>query len=146
MERGKIFRRGQLKISFGMIFSIILIIIFLVLTFYVIKILLNTQKDTTVLMFIDDLQKDINKMLKGPQGSDEFSYNLPKNIEAVCFTNDPYQNLEFESDEYIDGTILENIDIEETTKDEDPYCVSTSKGKINLRLSKGYGENSIIIE
>ena len=52
-------KRGQLQISFGMIFSIILIIAFVALAVYVIMIFLDTGKCANTGLFKNDLQQEI---------------------------------------------------------------------------------------
>src|SRR3989344_9488004 len=78
-------KRGQMKLSFGMIFSIFLIIIFLGFAFYVIPKFLGFQDSLKVGTFIKDFQDDIDKMWKSAQGSQKVEYLLPKEIIRVCF-------------------------------------------------------------
>ena len=51
-----------MKLSFGMIFSIILIIAFLALAFYGIKTMLDTQNEIKLKQFYDNLEADIEDM------------------------------------------------------------------------------------
>ena len=55
-------RSGQLEISFGMIFSIILIIIFIAAGFYAITKLLALQRTIQIESFLKDFQDDVDKM------------------------------------------------------------------------------------
>ncbi len=50
-----------MKLSFGMIFSIILIIVFLSFAFYAIKIFLNMQTTMQVGKFVEELRNDVDK-------------------------------------------------------------------------------------
>ena len=81
---------GQLKISFGMIFSIILIIAFISLAIYGILWFLEKQKVAKVGMFYQDFQDDVDSLYRGTYGSDEFVYSLPGEIEEVCIIRTQY--------------------------------------------------------
>lgn len=137
--------KGQMNISFGMIFSIILIIIFLAFGFYAITKFLDLQKSIQVEKFLSDLQSDIDQMWKSPQGSQTITYILPMNIISVCFKTDKYQNLEFNSEKLIGGGNIENIDLANMTSQENPYCIPNIKGKVSLILKKDYGETLVRI-
>jgi len=138
-------RRGQMNISFGMIFSIILIIIFLAFGFYAITKFLDLQKSIQVEKFLSDLQEDIDKMWKSPQGSQTITYTLPTNIISVCFKTDEFQNLEFNSKKLVGGENIENIDIASMTNQESPYCIPNIKGRVSIVLKKDYGETLVRI-
>jgi hypothetical protein len=139
-------RRGALELSFGMIFSIILIIVFLAFGFYAITKFIALQHTIQIENFLRDFQDDVNKMWKSSQGSQNLVYSLPTKINAVCFKNDEFQNLEFISKEIIKGKMIEHIDIEKTTKEENPFCIQNVKGKISLRIVKDYGETLVRVE
>ncbi len=137
---------GQLNISFGMIFSIVLIIVFLAFGFYAIKKFIDLQNSIQTENFLRDLQSDVDKMWKSSQGSQEVSYPVPGKVSAVCFKDDEFQNLEFVSSTLVRGEMIENIDITKITEDENPYCVQNVKGKISLTIIKDYGETLVRIE
>jgi len=138
--------RGALELSFGMIFSIILIIIFLAFGFYAITKFIALQKTIQIESFLRDFQEDVDTMWKSNQGSQPLTYTLPSKITSVCFKNDEFQNLQFISNEIINGKMIEHIDIAKTTKDESPFCIQNVKGKISLRLAKDYGEALVTVE
>jgi len=139
-------KRGQLDISFGMIFAIILIIVFLAAGFYAIKKVIELQQSVQVESFLSDFQDDVNAMWKSPKGSQNVEYTLPTKITSVCFTNDEFQNLEFTSSEIISGKLIENIDIVNITAVEDPYCIKSVKGKVSMTLLKNYGETLVKVK
>jgi len=139
-------KRGALELSFGMIFSIILIIVFLAFGFYAIMKFIDLQKTIQIENFLRDFQNDVDKMWKSSQGSQNLVYSLPTKISAVCFKNDEFQNLEFISKEIIKGKMIEHIDIEKITEDENPYCIQNVKGKISLTILKDYGETLVRVE
>ena len=132
-------KRGQLHLSFGVIFSIVLIIIFLAFGFYAITKFIALQRTIEVQKFLQDFQEDVNKMWKGTQGSQELTYSLPKKISSVCFEEDEFQNLEFISKEIFDGDKIENLNIEER------FCVENIEGKISFTIVKDYGETLVRI-
>lgn len=137
-ESGKV---GQMKLSFGMIFSIILIVIFIAFAFYAIKIFLGIQDEMKIAQFADRLQSDVDKAWRGDGGdSNKVEYLLPSKIESVCFVNDEYENLFFRSKDFIDGKKIKHIDIEKITEAEDPFCVENIKGKMKMIIKKDYGE------
>jgi uncharacterized protein (UPF0333 family) len=80
--------RAQMQISFGMIFSILLIIVFVVFAFFGIKKFLEVQDKIVVKNFINNLNNDLEKMWKSSRGSQEAIYVFPNKIEEVCFIND----------------------------------------------------------
>ncbi len=139
-------RSGQMQLSFGMIFSIILIIVFLAFGFYAIMKFLDLQKSIQIESFLRDFQNDVDKMWKSPQGSQNLIYSLPANINSVCFKNNELQNLEFVSEQFVKGKMIEHLDNAKITQDENPYCIPNIKGKINMTIAKDYGEILVKIE
>lgn len=133
-------RSGQINLSFGMIFSIILIIIFLGFGFYAIMKFMELQNTIQIEKFLRDFQEDVNNMWKSIQGSQNLVYSLPTKISSVCFKNDEFENLQFTSNDIIRGKMIEHIDIAKIIKDEDPFCIQNIKGKISLTIIKDYGE------
>jgi len=139
-------KKAQLNISFGMIFSIILIIFFLAFGFYAIKKFIDLQNSIQIENFLRDFQQDVDRMWKSSQGSQEVKYPIPSKISAVCFKDNEFQNLELISSSLKKGDLIENIDIAKITKEEDPYCIQVSKGKISLTIVKDYGEILVRVE
>jgi len=161
-------KRGQMKLSFGMIFSIILIIIFIAFAFYAIQKFLGMQKTVQIGQFKNKLQSDIDEMWKGTQGSQEAEYALPKKIKYVCFIDinsegtgqnkNLYkelkrichnENLVFYPISFANefGTFeLEHVDIEKITKQENPFCVKNANGKVKITIKKDYEMALVYIE
>ena len=142
-KRGK---KGAIELSFGMIFSLILIIVFLAFGFYAITKFIALQKTIQIENFLRDFQNDVDTMWKSSQGSTPYTYSLPTSITSVCFRNDEFQNLEFNSKGIIKGKMIEHIDIAKITKNESPFCIGNVKGKITIRLVKDYGEILVSVE
>ena len=161
-------KRSQMKLSFGMIFSIILIVIFIAFAFYAINKFIGIQDSVKIGRFVDKLQSDIDKIWKGSQGTQKEEYSIPSKIEDVCFVDysypkkgqnqDYYQKLKqayyggenlifypVGSGEGLDSFEIIHIDIEEMTKNENPFCIKNVEGKINIVVGKNFGENLVTI-
>jgi len=153
---------GQIKLSFGMMFSIILIIFFIAFAFYIISKFIGLGETFSVGKFVDDFQSNVDKLWKGEKGSQELEYSLPKKIEWVCFANlldsehgtykskdfyesfkkySPDNNLFFyPMDVGLDLIEIEHIDIEKITRDDNPLCFEVKNGKVKIGIEKNFGE------
>ena len=161
--------RGQIKLSFGMIFSIILIVIFLLFAFYVVQKFLNLKSSMEVGRFVEDLQNEVDKMWKSSQGSQEKEYLISSKVEQIYFidynsesrgkSSELYQKLKqvYYGDENLffypigsgnglDAKMIEHLDIEKITEDENPYCIESEKGKLKITISKNFNENLVKVE
>lgn len=159
-------KRGQVKLSFGMIFSIILIVAFLAFTIYAITKLLEVQRNIQVGSFADSLQEDVDEKWKGGMGSEEAEYRLPKGIQAVCFTDFyssakgskkeiydelkqvffEYENMVFYpigSAEGLDAKEIKHINITKMTLEENPYCIENINGQIQLTVKMSPGDSLV---
>ena len=158
-----------MKLSFGMIFSIILIIIFIAFAFYAISKFLDIGNTAQVARFTNSLQTDIDKVWRGSQASQEQEYFLPSKIESICFidynsdkrgardliyneleqTYYEYENLFFYplgSAQGLNAKEVKHIDIEKTTEEDNPLCIEKIKGKVKMILKKDFGEALVSIE
>ena len=150
MKKGlNVKRRGQMQLSFGMIFSIILIIVFIAFAFYAIKKFLDFQEYSQIISFKEDLQNDIDSMWQSTQGSRPASYTLPRAIEQVCFKAD--SRIFFEplgSGQGIDPFSVEHIDIDKVILRAGgrSYCIENKKGKIKMTIKKDFGDSLVDIE
>lgn len=138
--------KGALELSFGMIFSIILIIAFIAAAFYAITKFLEFQDTIKIEKFGTDLQADIDNLWKSAQGSYPREYNLPSKIQAVCFSNDEFENMQFISERIIKGKMISHIDIVSTLGGKNSACFNNINGKVSMTLKKDYGENLVTIE
>ncbi len=140
---------GQMKISFSMIFSVILIIAFIAFAIYSIAKFLSVTRFATIEDFKDKFQNDVNKIWKSQSYNDIEKYNLPKDINQVCFKDDEYENIYFIPNLY-DGEFIKNIDMEKTLSDsnENPksLCINSINGKVKIRMKKEiYDKNGVTI-
>lgn len=125
-------KRGQMKLSFGMIFSIILIVIFIAFAFYGIQKFLSLQNNINTKQFIDNLQSDVTQAWRSPQTSMTKSYDLPSSISKVCFEKTAGDNLVF-IDNKGNSNIGGQIDYLNITSES---CFNTKDGKVSLTIKK----------
>lgn len=138
-------KKGQMKISFGMIFSIILVISFLGFGFFAIQKFLSIQENIIMKKFIDDFQEDIDKMWKSTTGSKEVEYVVPRKLTSVCFEFSPYYNTLVYSGEIFEEYTFKKIDIEKTLGVRDSVCTKAKDNKISFYLGKQFGEADVTI-
>jgi len=159
------FKKSQQSIgmSFSTIFSIFLIIFFVFIAFLVIKYFLGFQKCTQISLFVNDLQNEIDSAWNSEKSEFNFNTNLPSNIKQVCFANlsnpksnsnqEIYQDMIFYKETNanlffypsinacdIPYHNIKNINLEEITKNQNPYCIEVVKGKILLKIQKDRGD------
>lgn len=165
-------KRGQMKLSFGMIFSIILIIIFVSFAFFAVKKFLEIGNTAQVAKFADTIQNDIDKAWKGSQSMQTKEYYLPKEIEYLCFIDysryptgkrgryaefydelikvfQEYETMFFYpigSSQGLESKQIKHIDLEKITSLHNPFCVANKEGKVKLTLEKEYGDALVIIK
>jgi len=84
-------RRAQIQLSFGMIFSIIIIIVTLLVAGYIIIKFLNSQSNAQCKIYYQKLQDTIDDAWKGDGSSidvrNEPFPQLPEDVERICFGN-----------------------------------------------------------
>ncbi len=78
-------KRGQLEISFGIIFSIFLIIAFIGVGIYAITYFLNLSECAEIGLFYQDLDERVNKAWTSELTREVFSGSVSSDIESVCF-------------------------------------------------------------
>jgi hypothetical protein len=96
-------RKAQLQLSFGMIFSIIIIIATIATAFYVISYFLNMNRCTQVGLFYNTLNDEVNKCWEGDFCQKVLTQAIPKPVEKVCFGNfsQTYQKVDDVQFEYL---------------------------------------------
>jgi len=162
-------KRGDVQLSFGMIFSIILIIVFITFAFWGIRKFLEMQDNAKIGIFVDELRNDVNKMWGSTIGSQQINYSLPSNVKFVCFAKigipskggdkEKYSEFELKFNEEenmffypvssaggLSAVGVDHLDIEELTSKDNPFCIPTKKGKLSLTIKKDYGNPLVLIE
>lgn len=141
-------KEGQSQISFGMIFAIILIVVFIAFAVYGVVKILHGFRIAQVATFKSDFQLDINDMWTSTQGSQKVEYPLPRSIEQVCFINRRDENMYFIPNDF-QGEILEHLNISGTiaASRETPkrLCIDTADGKISMTLKKAYNQALVTV-
>ena len=78
-------KRGQLRISFGVIFSIFLIVLFLFFAFKIIASFISVDKCAELTTFHISFQKAIDKAQASHSTNQQFKINLDASIDKICF-------------------------------------------------------------
>jgi hypothetical protein len=160
--------KGQIELSFGMIFSIILIIIFLGFAFYAIKAFLGFQNNAKAGRFFDQVQSDTDRVWQSAQSSEQQDYVVPSYADLVCLidfssgakgqksgiyselkkTRSGSENVVFYPVKFtgFESKELKHLDISKITENENPFCLNASNGKVSLTLKKDFGEALVTIE
>jgi hypothetical protein len=128
-----------------MIFSIILIIIFIAFAFYAIQKFLGLQDSIKVNTFYDTLQNDVNTVWNSAQATQPKSYTLPTSVKEACFTDTGSQNLIL----YGSGNRPQNSHnvekINLTATLESNSCYNIANGKLSFVLQKNFGDTLVTI-
>ena len=152
-------------LPFSVIFSIFLIIFFIVIAFIAIRHFLGLRDCTQIGLFIEDLQADVDRAWSSQSSSFEFSGNLPSNLDYVCFANlsNSLKGGDIESEVYSDISIyqsadaslffypranacdmpyhnIEHIDVNGITELKNPYCIEIESGGVVIKIEKEFGE------
>lgn len=80
-------KRGDVSLSFGTIFSIIVIIAIIGVAVYAITYFVGLKKCTEISLFYKNLQDKTDQAWSSDSVSDMFVGTLPTDIEKVCFGN-----------------------------------------------------------
>ena len=159
-------KRGQhtMGMPFGMIFAILLIVVFIVIAFIAIAGFLDIGQSASVGLFYEDLQKAVDEAWREQSGEFDFKIDLPSGIDEVCFGNlsgmitnrDPRYDEILNYDVYVANTFLvppenaqgmqwkfiNHINVTKITESSNPYCVSVEK---DLRIKKGFYDKLVVI-
>jgi len=160
-----------LGLSFGVIFSIILIVFFIFIAIIVINSFLKAQGCAKVGLFIDDLEADVKKSWNSQTDSHVFKGFLPSGIMYVCFADLSGSFVGDINDEEIWRSIslyegknanmffyptgkscempyknIEHLDIEDITMFENPYCIAVDRGRVDFKVEKKLNNRFVGIE
>lgn len=159
-------KRADINLSFGVIFSIILIIVFLFAAIYAINFFLDYGKCTQIGDFYSDLQKQVNDAFYSQSVENKkVEISLPSSTSMICFANlsaeitNPGQEYEDIKDYHLEDANLflfpqedscnmpykniERINISEITKLKNPYCVYADD---TLTLTKRIYDKRVLIK
>lgn len=93
-------KKGQIQISFGMIFSIIIIIATVAVAFYVINYFLKLNDCSKAGLFYDSLKSEVEKAYNGDITQKIFSKAVPSGVKSVCFGNLTQDYTKTDSEQY----------------------------------------------
>lgn len=148
-----------MKISFGMIFSLIIIIAIITTAFFVIRLVLKNQRCMEINLVIEDLKENIDQAWKSEKVSYDKEFSVPTQIKKICFINlnsrdgipeEVYLEIRenSESDNLFlfpansacerHATSLNHIEF-------DNFCIDNT-GKISLRFEKSLDEDFVRIK
>jgi len=154
--------------SYGMIFSIILIAVFLVVAFFVIKNFLDIKKSVEETQLVEQLQDEIDRIWRSSQGEQNYKFErrFSRNkIEYLCFydyekniqggfkeigkellrVRNLGDNLYFYPTKYsnLQSAKIEHINMDALTMN--PYCFRIENEFVEIRLSKNIGETVVSV-
>ncbi len=139
-----------------MIFSIILIIVFLSVAFFGIKKFISFQDDMKAGKFMSDLQADVNEMWQSEQGYQTNTYDVPKKAEYFCFKEQPANSINYDAyflPKDYEGTILEHVNWvniianagDSYQQEREGICFKVENAKIGIILEKRSADQQVTI-
>ncbi len=160
-------KKGDINLSFGVIFSIILIAVFIFAAIYAITFFLNYSKCTQVGNFYEGFQREVsNAFLSQSVENKIFKVTLPGSVEMICFANLSEKqtgsySAEYEmiQDYYLDDANLflipdsgscnldykkiTRLNLPEIIKNHNPYCIPSDS---DLILTKKIYDSAVFVE
>lgn len=163
-------KKGQMHLPLEMVFSILLIAVFLFVVFFVVRHFLDVQKCAQVGLFARDLQDKVDGVWNSQEANTAFEEELPAGISNVCFADlkagknlvalndtgrqeaaDIYDNLAvyfkysqanffFYPWQNACNMAANNIKHVNLANLSNPLCFSKVNGGINIKLSKGFND------
>jgi hypothetical protein len=154
--------------SFSTIFSILLIISFIVVSIIVISYIISWKNCSQIAIFTDDFKEAINNAWTTTGSSYDFKNFLPTGIKYVCFYNISQAIISSGTNELIIDELrkyaeeknnmyfypsknacvksqmkIEHLDIDKITENKNPYCIPVINGKITIQIDKGFNEKFV---
>ena len=155
-------------LPFGIIFAIFLIIVFIVIAFIAIRHFLDIGECSSVGLFYDELQGEVDDVWATQESDSVFEIDLPSGVQKVCFGNltDEITQTDAVLNDYDEISIykyqeaniflippgeacemqftkIEHINITKITETRNPYCVDVSR---DLVLKKGFYDKFVVVE
>ena len=164
MKKG-VNKRGQqtMSLPFGLIFAILMIVMFIVIAFIAVNYFLDLGKCAGVGRFYEDLQLKVDEAWRAQSSDFKFKINVPSGIKRVCFANlsatitnqEDYLELErfdvYEANTFLLPSektcqmaykLIKHINVSIITSSKNPYCVDV---KEELRIKKDFYDKLVII-
>jgi hypothetical protein len=157
---------------FTMIFSIILMVFFVVVAFIAIRAFLSSRDCAQIGIFYDSLETEVKRAWNSQGTSFEFpgeeKIRLPKKLTHICFTNlsnrfngefgdfgEELSIYEFETSNVfliptksscdMPGKYVAHLDMEKITKKGNPYCIEIKGGVFSFNIDKGINKRLVEI-
>ena len=141
------FKKAELKITFGLIFTLILIVFFVIFAFASIKKSIVHHDDIIAAQFLHDLDVELQDLRNHEQGFQELNYELPEDINHVYFEAEPEEEVEegerrgvwvhFNNTRY-PGRVLYFINIPFSGIGEDLLILNVTNSSVKVFLVKKY--------
>ncbi len=162
MKRGMNNRGQQIfGLSFGVIFAIFLIIVFIAVAFFVIWPIIGIGKCADIGFFYKDFQKAVDGAWASQSYDADYSLKI-ESVERICFANmsAPITNEEdfskiggFDQQSNIflippenacgmSSNFIKHLDIASITENRNPYCVDVSR---TLRIRKDFYDKMVSV-
>ena len=152
--------RGQMQLPFGMIFSVFLIVVFVVVAIIAITVFLDLGENAEAGGFTKELSKEVTRLWRADYGEEYiFEGKLSSKVDYVCFYNSSAASFGFYSDlsnEFkvkadgsgnphnfylypqkvvsVSSVYIAHVDMEEF--DKNPYCIARSDDEFRIKLEK----------
>lgn len=162
-------KRAQqtMDIPFGLIFSLFLIMVFIVIAFIAIKNFLSVGDCAGVGQFYEKFQGKVDEAWTSQSSDFSFKMDLPSGINTICFIDFSRQlqdsgggNYSWELGRYsvedvnvvllpvtdacnMESKKINHINISKITESKNPYCVDVSR---ELKIKKGFYDKQVLIE
>jgi hypothetical protein len=160
-------KRGQAatEMPFGIIFAVFLIVLFIIIAFNAVKNFMEVGDCSSVGMFYDELQKEVDLVWSSQSAEKEFKINLPTGIKKICFADlsgkisnngADYDSISLYSTEEANTFLvptekacsmpfknIKHLNITQISSKKNPYCVDVNQ---DLKLKKGFYDKSVLIE
>lgn len=156
-----------LGMSFEVIFSILLIIFFVIVAFIAIKYFMNTASCTKIGLFVSDFKNEIDNTWNSQSNSYTKDFILPTGIEYVCFIDykksliGEYESIGNELGVYegsganmyiypakkackIPYHKIAHLNMDKIVAKQNPYCIENN-GKISIRIKKEFNDKYVSI-
>lgn len=152
----KMNKRGQIELSFGMIFSIIIIIALVATAFYAISYFLKLGKCAQTGLFYKDLEEEVEKAWASEITQKTFSGTIPGSVDKVCFGGLEQDFSDYDEEHKVIERVFRNSannlflykPESACSKDSASYnlkhartdsffCVKSDDGKVKIIISKG---------
>ena len=167
MKRGKN-AQSVFGMSFGVIFSIILIVFILVVGFIVIRSIIKNMDCAKIGLFKDDFKAEINSAWNSAGNEYTFTRNIPTSLEYVCFADlsqkqkgefkQAWEEISFYGGDYnlffypaekscdMASNKIAHLNMEKITENKNPYCIPVKNGKVEIGIEMKSDERLVRVK